>query len=133
MTRMPIRIAALTAAATLAIGGCGTDQPPVCDSLAAVQHTMHQVRTTTVAENGLAALTTQLRQLRADVRLLLDEAGTQFAPEVAAVRAAAGQVSTSVAAARGTPDVVHLGAVRTSLGALQVSVRNLGDALSGTC
>ena len=132
MKRMTTRIAAVTAAA-LVLGGCGTDQPPVCDSLVAVQTTMHQVRNANVAENGLAPLQANLRQLKADVGVLLTEASTQFGPEADMVRTAADQVSTSVAAARQSPDVAHLGEVRTTLGALRSSLQVLGDAMSGTC
>ncbi|MEV4701749.1 hypothetical protein [Actinoplanes sp. NPDC049316] len=125
--------AAVTVAAALGAGGCGTDQPPVCDSLAAVRTTMEQVRNVNVAENGLGALKTQLQQLRTDVRRLLDDTSAQFASQAQAVRTAAEQVSASVATARETPDAAHLGAVRTSLSTLQGSVRTLGDAMSGTC
>ncbi|MGA5300008.1 hypothetical protein ACPCHT_08775 [Nucisporomicrobium flavum] len=133
MTWMTPRIAAVTAVATLGLGGCSADQPPVCDSLAAVQTTMHHIRDANVAENGLTSLTTQLRQLQVEVRQLLTDAAAQWAPEVQAVRTAADQVSATVAAARETPDVAHVSAVRTAMGTLQTGLRSLGDAMSGTC
>lgn len=133
MRRMPTRIAAMTAVATLGIGGCSTDKPPVCDSLAAVQTTMHHIRNGNVAENGLGPLKTHLQQLRIDMRQLLTDAAAQFAPEVAAVKAAADQASANVASAKATPDAAQLSAVRTTLGSLQASVRSLVDATSGTC
>ncbi|RSM69573.1 hypothetical protein DMB66_11315 [Actinoplanes sp. ATCC 53533] len=132
MKRMATRTAAVTAA-TLVLGGCGTDPPPVCDSLAAVQTTMHQIRNVNVSENGLAPLKAHLQQLKVDVRLLLTDAAAQFAPEVEGVRAAAEQVSTSVATAQQTPDAAQISEVRTTLGALRSSLENLGDAMSGTC
>jgi Mg2+ and Co2+ transporter CorA len=133
MKRMSTRIAAVTAAATLGLVGCGTDQPPVCDSLVAAQTTMEQIRNANVAENGLAPLKAYLEQLKGDVNLLLTDAAAQFAPEVEGVRAAADQVSTSVAKAQETPDAAHLSEVRTTLGALRSSLVTLGDAMSGTC
>jgi len=132
MKRMLARITAV-AAATLGLAGCGTDQPPVCDSLVAVQTTMHQIRYASVSENGLSLLKGHLQQLKIDVGVLLDDAAEQFAPEVDEVRAAADQVSTSVAKARETPDPAHLSEVRTTLGALRSSVTGLGEAMSGTC
>ena len=132
MKRMLARITAV-AAATLGLAGCGTDQPPVCDSLEAAQATMNQIRTAHVSENGLAPLKGYLQQLGADVRKLLADAGTQFAPEVDAVRTAADQVSTTVTAARESPDAPHLSAVRTSVNVLRTELRDLGDAMSGTC
>jgi hypothetical protein len=133
MKRMSTHVIAVTAAATLVLGGCGTDQPPACDSLAAVQATMNQVRNANVAENGLAPLKANLQQLKADVTQLLTEAGAQFAPQAESVRAAADQVRTSVAAAQASPDVAHFAEVRTTLGTLRSSLQVLGDAMSGTC
>jgi uncharacterized phage infection (PIP) family protein YhgE len=130
---MPIGIAAVTAAASLAIGGCSTDQPAVCDSLAAVQTAMNQIRNVNVSENGLGSLKPYLQQLQADVNQLLTDAAAQYAPQVQAVRTAADQVSTSVATARATPDVVNLSAARSTIGDLQASLRSLADAMSGTC
>jgi hypothetical protein len=132
MKRMTTRIAAVTAVA-LGLGGCGSDQPPVCESLVAAQATMQQIRATNVSENGLEPLKAHLQQLKADVRLLLTDAAAQFAPEVEGVQAAADQVSTSVATAKTTPDAAHLLEVRTTLGALRSSIEDLGDAMSGTC
>jgi hypothetical protein len=134
MKRMSTRIAvAVAAVAALGLGGCGTDQPPACDSLAAVQATMHQIRNVNVAENGLTLLKANLQQLKADVRLLLSDAAAQFAPEVEGVKAAADQVSASVATAQETPDSGHLLEVRATLGALRSRLEGLGDAMSGTC
>ncbi|HYN95122.1 MAG TPA: hypothetical protein VES42_14830 [Pilimelia sp.] len=126
-------MAVLTAATILGVAGCGTDQPPVCDSLAAAQATMNHIRNANVAENGLAPLEAQLQQLNVDVSRLRADAATHLAPEFAAVKAAADQLSASLAAAREVPDAAHLSAVRTTLGAVQVSLRSLGDAMSDTC
>lgn len=133
MTRISTRIAVVTAVATLGIGGCGTDKPPGCDSLEAVQTTMHQIRNANVAENGLTQLRTDLQQLRRDLQQLRTDAEAQFAPQVGVVKTAADQFSTSIAAARDKPDAATLSAVRTSLGALQTSIQGLRDAMSGTC
>jgi ABC-type glycerol-3-phosphate transport system substrate-binding protein len=133
MKRMSTRIAAVTVAAALGLGGCGKDQPPVCDSLAAAQTTMVQIRNANVSENGLGPLKTSLQELKGDIDVLITDAKTQFASEAQGVRGAADQVSASVAAARETPDLAHLSQVRTSLGVLRSSLQVLGDAMSGTC
>ncbi|MEV8508900.1 hypothetical protein AB0368_29275 [Actinoplanes sp. NPDC051475] len=133
MRRIPKWIAIAAVSALLGAGGCGTDQPPVCDSLAAVQATMNQVRNANVAENGLTYLETNLQQLKLDLRQLATDATAQFAPEVEVVRAAANQFSASLDTARADLDVTALAGVRATLGTLQNSVRNLGDAMSGTC
>ena len=133
MRRILARITILTTLATLAIGGCSADEPPGCASLEAVQTTMRQIRNANVAENGLTQLRADLQQLRRELQQLRTDAEAQFGPQVAAVKTAADQFSTSVAAAREAPDVAHLSTVRTSLGALQTSVEGLRAAMSGSC
>src|SRR4051812_19735883 len=77
MKRMSTRIAAVTVAAALGLGGCGKDQPPVCDSLAAAQTTMVQIRNANVSENGLGPLKTSLQELKGDIDVLITDAKTQ--------------------------------------------------------
>lgn len=133
MTRMLTRIAALTLVATLGLGGCGVNQPAVCDSLDNVEKTVHQIRNINMAENGLNPLRGYLNQLKGEIDQLLADAAAQFAPEAEAVRTATAQVSDSVAAARQTPDAAHLSAVRTTANNLVDELRGLRDAMSGTC
>jgi hypothetical protein len=126
----------ITAAAALGVlvtGGCGTDQPAVCDSLAAVQTSMDHVRNANVSENGLTQLQTDLTQLRADLVQLRTDAQTQFPTQIEGVRTAVNQFAASVAAARATPEATTLAAVRTGMSGVQDSVRHLADAMSGTC
>jgi hypothetical protein len=129
---MPTWIAFAAAFAALT-GGCSTDQAPVCDSLAAVQTSIDHVRDANVSENGLTQLKTDLNQLKSDLVSLRTDGQAQFPGQIEAVRAAANQLSASIAAARATPEVTTLAAVRTSMSGLQNSVRQLADAMSGSC
>jgi outer membrane murein-binding lipoprotein Lpp len=115
------------------VTGCGSEQPPVCDSLASVQHSIGQLRDTNVAENGLTQLKTDLQQLGASLDELAGQASAQVAAEVQAVQAAVTQFRTSVTTARADPNTVNLGAVRQAFTAVPAAVNNLGEALAGTC
>jgi hypothetical protein len=125
MRRMSTWITAAAAIGLLVTGGCGTDDPAVCDSLAAVQTSIDHVRNANVSENGLAQLQTDLTQLRADLIQLRTDAHSQFPAQIEGLRTAVNQFAGSVAAARATPDATTLAAVRT--------VRDLADAMSATC
>jgi hypothetical protein len=126
-----IAVAAIVAA--VGTSACSTDQPAVCDSFAAVQNSIDQIRNANVGENGLSQLRADLAQFKDNLTQLHADAKTQFAAEIQAVQAAATQVSASVTTARATPDAASLAAVRAPVTALQSSVQNLGAALSGTC
>jgi chromosome segregation ATPase len=129
---MPTWIA-ITAAFALLVGGCSTDQAPVCDSLAAVQTSVDHVGDANVSENGLTQLKTDLNQLKSELQSLRSDAQAQFSSQIEAVRTAANQLSASIAAARATPEVTTLAAVRTSMSGLQSNVRQLADAMAETC
>jgi hypothetical protein len=133
MRRMSTCITVAAALATLTAGGCGSDQPPVCDSLAAVQTSLDHVRNTNISENGLSQLQADVSQLRADLIQLRTDGQVKFATEIEGVRGAVNQFAASVAAARATPNATTLGAVGTAKSGVQESVRRLGDAMSGTC
>jgi hypothetical protein len=126
-------IMAATAVGVLGAGACSTDQPEVCDSLAAVQTSIDHVRETNVSENGLAHLRTVLDQLKTNLNWLQSEAAAQFDAQVRTVQAAVDELSTSAATARTTPNAANLAAVRSSLLALGESVQALGDAVASTC
>jgi Tfp pilus assembly protein PilE len=112
---------------------CSSDQPAVCDSLAAVQNTADHIRDTTISENGVTQLQADLRRLASELQNLYSDAQAQFPTELNAVRTAANQFSTTVAAAHAAPSAANLSAVRTSRTLVQQSLQNLGGAMSGTC
>jgi cell division septum initiation protein DivIVA len=125
-----------TAAATLAVlgaGGCSTAEPAVCDSFAAVQNSLDHLRDANVSENGVTQLRADLTELRADLQQLYADAQAQFGGQVQAVRTAVNELTSSLSAARATPDGKTFEAVRTARAGLQTSVQSLGDAVSGTC
>jgi Tfp pilus assembly protein PilE len=133
MRKLSSLLAVVAIAGVLGAAACSSDQPAVCDSLAAVQNTADHIRNANVSENGVTQLQTDLEQLRPQLQQLYSDAQAQFATELDAVRAATNQFSASVAAARATPDAATLAAVRTSMTAVQQSVQALGGAMSGTC
>ena len=126
-------IAFAAVAVALGAGACSTDQPPVCESLGAVQDTVTRIRNANVSENGLTRLKTDLAQLKVDLEQLYADAKVDFAAEVDELRATVSQFSASVATARAAPDAANLSAVRWSMNTMVTGVRDLGDDLSGTC
>jgi hypothetical protein len=134
MRRMSTWITVAAAAAgMLTAGGCGTDQPAACAHLDAVQASIDHVRNANVSENGMSQLRTDLSQLQANLIQLRTDVQATHPAEVAAVRGAANQLAATIAAARVTPNETTLGTVRTAMSGLQDSVRQLADAMSGTC
>jgi hypothetical protein len=130
---MPSFLAVVGVAVVMGAAACGADQPAVCDSLDAVQITADHIRDANMSENGVTQLQTYLQQLRPELDQLYSDAQAQFATEATTVRTAVDQFAADVAAARATPNVATLSAVRTSVTGVQESMQVLRNAVSGTC
>jgi hypothetical protein len=133
MRRTSTWITIVAAVAAVTVGACGTDQPAACDSLVGIETSLEHIRNANVSENGMSQLTTDLNYLRANLTRLRTDAQAQFPTEIEAVRTATNQAAASVAAVRAAPDAGTLAAVSPALSAMQDSVRQLADAMSGTC
>src|SRR4051794_2090211 len=79
MTRTSRWIAVAAVMGTLGVGGCSTDKPPVCDSVAAAQKTVDQIHNANVSENGLSQIKTDLNQLKLDLGQVKTDAQAQYA------------------------------------------------------
>jgi hypothetical protein len=123
-------LAALTAPTLVS---CGPDTPAVCEQAEELRTAVQNVKDVNVSENGLAALTSTLDQVMVEFEQFRTEAGNQFKPQIDAVKVAADQVRVSLADARAEPTAATLGAVRTSLGALQTAGQGLRDTVAATC
>jgi len=131
--RRTTAIIAAVAPGVLPAAGCGQDTPAVCDSLTAVQNSAQHVRDTNVAENGLSQLRTNLTQLRSDLQQLMADAKGQWSEQVSEISSRLDILRASVLAPQATPSDTNIGAVRSAFNTLQQSVRDLGDAMRGTC
>jgi hypothetical protein len=131
-----IRAVTAATAITALLGGCGAgggDRPAVCDSLSAVQASVDDLRNANVSENGLSQLRSDLGQLKVNLDQLSQDARAQLQPQIDGVRAAAGQLSSSVTAAKSDPSAATFAGVRTAVAGVADSVQGLGAAMSGTC
>jgi hypothetical protein len=126
-------LSAVALLVAVALAGCGSDQPAVCDSLDAVRASADDVRDANVSENGLSQVRAGLTALNQNLQQLGTEARTQFESEITAVRTAADQLSTSVSAAKADPTSATLDVVRDAMTSLAEAVNSLGDAMADTC
>jgi hypothetical protein len=105
----------------------------MCDSLDAVQHTVENLRNANVSENGMAAFTTALDQLRADVDQLLAGAEDEFKNQIDAVQSAVGQLESSVRGVREDPSAATLTIVREAYSDLRSAVEALVGSMRNAC
>jgi hypothetical protein len=131
-----IRLTAAVAATMMSsalLVGCSSAKAPVCDSFAALQHSVDDLRTRTMSENGVGALQSDLATVRTNLNTFVADARQQFQPQVAGVQQASDQVSSAVDTAKADPTAASLRTVATALAGLADSVRSLGTEVKGTC
>jgi len=131
-TRLHAAVAATTMTSVLLVG-CSSDKPPVCDSFAALQHSVDDLQTRTMSENGVTALQADLTQVRTDLTIFAADARQHFEPQIAGVQLARDQVSSAVGTAKADPSAETFRTVAAALATLGQSVRTLGAELKGTC
>jgi outer membrane murein-binding lipoprotein Lpp len=133
MRRASIWSVAIATVISLFLAGCADEQPVMCDSLDAVQHTVENLRNANVSENGMAAFTAGLDQLRADVDQLLAGAEDEFKNQIDAVQSAVGQLESSVRGVREDPSAATLTIVREAYSDLRSAVEALVGSMRNAC
>lgn len=126
---------ALTAVSVAAVllAGCSTAEPPVCESIDAVRHSVDTVTQAQLGENGLSVVAGGLTQLKADLGQFTADAKAQFQPQTEALRMSVDQLSSSVATAKADPTATTLGGVGVAVSAVQTAAVDLNAAVSKTC
>ncbi|MBG0567173.1 hypothetical protein [Actinoplanes aureus] len=138
MERIPRILTATMAVGILGLGGCSStpaegSTQAVCDSFAAVQNTVNQIKNANVSENGLNAARPYVSQLLNELNQLVQDAKAQFKPQADMLKTTVDQLQASVDTARTDPNRTNLSAVRASVAAVRESAENLRDAVSGFC
>jgi hypothetical protein len=138
MNRSSRFLTTVTALSVLAVGaGCADSQaaavPAVCESFADVQNTVGHIRQANVSENGLTALRPYVSELIEQLRQLALDAQAQFGQQADHLRAAVGELSSSVDTAREKPDRMALAAVRNEIDGVRTAAQSLATSLRETC
>jgi copper chaperone CopZ len=116
-----------------ALTACGSDKPPVCDDVDALQTSVGNLKDVQIKDNGLNALSTDLTQVQKDVRQLGTDAKAEFGDEANKVKTAVASLQGSVTAAKSDPTASTLSAVGAAVRTVQSSLTALQDAVSNTC
>lgn len=131
------RRSAATLCCLLAVGAgvtaCGQEQAAVCDEVDALRTSVDNLTKANVGENGLSVISTELENVRSELRQLGQDASAQYSEQISAVRARAADLRSSVATASTDPSADSLSAVADNARAVGAAVQDLGDAVAGTC
>lgn len=105
---------------------------PLCDSVAALQASVAQLRNIDVSK-GTAGVQQAVQGVQANLQQVMSDAKTQYAPQVDSLKQDASQLRSAVDAAQANPSVSALAAIRGAIQTLVNGVSALADAVKPSC
>jgi predicted PurR-regulated permease PerM len=128
------RAAALVVSFILVTTGllaCGGEPPALCQSLDTLAASVEKLRAADVKDP--TAFQSELTTVQDNLQKVREDAGEQWATEIAAVESSAATVKASLQAAAASPSAASLSAVVDAARALQVSFADLKAVASASC
>lgn len=110
-----------------------TAPPAVCSSTDALQASVADLGDVQVVENGTAALANAVASVKSDLQAVVDDATSQYTPQVDALQAGFDALQAAARTALDTPTADTLSAVKASVSALAADVNSFADDVASTC
>jgi predicted NAD/FAD-binding protein len=105
----------------------------VCSSVDELQRSVAALRAVPVVQEGVSAVEGALAKVRSDVTRVVQDAQSQYAPQIAGLTADVAAVQTAVSQAQATPSGATLNAVAGSIRTLSDDVTAFAGDVSSTC
>jgi len=126
-----VLLAAAGVATLTACGGSG--KPAYCQDRDNLQESISGLKDVNVRENGVSALSDQLKKVQDDANALVKSTQDEFRPEASAVRNAVGVLGTTVRQAAASPSPQALSAIVDQIGVVQKTFQTLSDDIGSKC
>jgi len=110
---------------------CGGEPPALCQSLDTLAASVEKLRGVDVKDQS--AFQSELATVQTNLQKVREDAGEQWATEIAAVESDAATVKSSLQAAAASPSAASLSAVVDATRALQTAFADLKAVASASC
>jgi hypothetical protein len=124
--RVPLVLA--TAAAAVALAGCGSSKPAYCTDRTDLQNSVKGLTSA-----GISGLKTQLKQVQSDASTLVSSAKSDFPSETSAITSSVNTLKSSVTALPSSPSAVQAATVARDASSVVSSVKSFVDASNSKC
>jgi hypothetical protein len=124
--RVPLVLA--TAAAAVALAGCGSSKPAYCTDRTDLQNSVKGLTSA-----GISGLKTQLKQVQSDASTLVSSAKSDFPNETSAITSSVNTLKNSLSALPSSPSAVQAAIVARDASSVVSSVKNFVDASNSKC
>ena len=124
--RIPLVLA--TAAAAVALAGCGSSKPAYCTDRTNLQNSVKGL-----TSSGISGLKSQLKQIQSDASTLVSSAKGDFPSETSAITSSVNTLKSSVTALPSSPSAAQIAIVTRDAAGVVSSVKSFVDASNSKC
>ena len=124
--RVPLVLA--TAAAAVALAGCGSSKPAYCTDRTNLQNSVKGL-----TSSGISGLKSQLKQIQSDASTLVSSAKGDFPSETSAITSSVNTLKSSVTALPSSPSATQIATVTRDAAGVVSSVKSFVDASNSKC
>jgi len=117
-----------TAAAAVALAGCGSSKPAYCTDRTSLQNSVKGL-----TSSGISGLKSQLKQIQSDASTLVSSAKGDFPSETSAITSSVNTLKSSVTALPSSPSAAQIATVTRNAAGVVSSVKGFVDASNSKC
>jgi len=128
-----ILVVALAAAALVAAGCGGDDQPEYCSNVSDLQQSVDDLKGLQLESGALSALQTDVQNVQGNVNAVVSSAKQDFPSETSALESSVSSLSTSIEQLPPSPTPQTTAAVARTVNSVVTAAQGLESATSSAC
>ena len=129
---MRVPLAFATAAAVVALAGCGSSKPAYCTDRTNLGNSVKGL-TSLTASSGISGLKSQVATIQGDATTLVNSAKSDFPSQTSAITSSVDALKSAVAALSSSPSAAQIATVTKDAASVVSSVKSFMDASSSKC
>ena len=134
MSRMLSIMVVLAAAALVAAGCGGDDEPAYCSNVSDLQQSVDDLKNVQLKESGsLSSLQTAIQEVQSDADAVVSSAKEDFPNETSALKSSVASLSTTIEELPSSPTAQQLAALAPEINGVVTAAKDLDSATNSEC
>ena len=134
MSRILSIMVVLAAAALVAAGCGGDDEPAYCSNVGDLQQSVDDLKNVQLTESGsLSSLQTAIQEVQSDADAAVSSAKEDFPNETSALKSSVSSLSTTINELPSSPTAQELAALAPDINSVVTAAKDLDSATSSAC
>ena len=133
MARMLSIMVVLAAAALVAAGCGGDDEPAYCSNVSDLQQSVDDLKNVQLESGALSSLQTAIQEVQSDADAVVSSAREDFPNETSALRSSVSSLSTTIEELPSSPTAQQLAALAPEINGVVTAAKDLDSATNSEC